>query len=275
MSDTTSHYVFGGIMLRNTETDEIGFLADFMTDEIEGIAVSDVLEVQKKLRLRVKDADNIEVLKSFSINSSDGGNRSQGNSQTSGQSYGLTPKYENNHLRYEVMEIDSMVQRNQRNYDNNQNRLPDTPVIDMYEPWRAYPQENAATKFFGMFQSLRHWINSDEDREKFELYTGLKLDDMPVYDGKSSPNRDLPVLTADGEIEYTPERFEVMFDEPVKVIVEVSKVWDKEAGAHKMREDDPETFVERKRFAKWYGEWEAEVAAAAAAAAGDDEDEAA
>lgn len=240
-------YYFAGVLTRHSESGEIGHISAFVTDEAEELTPEAIEEIQSVMRQAVSRSDKLELVSGLG-----GGEGASAGEMT----YGLEKS--RNHVRFEVAEIGTLVRRKQKNYDENRNRLPDSPVIDMYAPWSDYTDRNTGSvKWYGKYREFSHWINNDEDQSKFERYTGLALDDMPIYGGQNPIMRELPIKEEGGEVTYMRDDDEVVLDEPIKVIIEISNVWDRDTKALATK-DDGETLIERKSFAKWWGEWEDE-----------------
>lgn len=85
-----------------------------------------------------------------------------------------------------------------RDHDNDDNTV--TPVMDVYREWNA-----ARTAPAFAFTSI--YLNTDEDREKFETRTGLQIDNLPIYSGQGALQRKPEKVT----------KYEVQIPTPIRV----------------------------------------------------------
>ena len=253
-------YIFMGLDIKDTNSGATGTVSGYVTDEAVAITPGMLAEATDELLSVIAASPRFELIDRMV------GSSEKSSGPSIGETFGIEPH--RNHVRFYVAEINSVMRRAQRNFDDNKKRLPDSPVLDLYPVWRQW----RTGSWYGIYAEVQHWLNTPEDIAKFELYSGLKLDDMPVYKGQGALVRQEP-HTENGETVVYIEDEEIQLETPIKVIIEERYVYDFEAKELrvKMRNDKVVTdengepvLMTRKVFCKWYGEWEAEVAAAAA-----------
>lgn len=113
----------------------------------------------------------------------------------------------NQNSEFRTIPVDSMVRRVQKN------RQPDgtittTPAIDIYPPMK---QSDRTKNWYGLWRSFTVYLNKPEQQAEFEEATGVKLENMPIYNSQVALQR-TPGF---------PDDFEV---KPVKSVSAVCKV---------------------------------------------------
>lgn len=98
--------------------------------------------------------------------------------------------------KLEVKEVGAVVRRTQKNTKKDGTKTT-TPAIELYPVWNE-----AGT--YGLWRFATHFLNNPEDAEQFEKATGLKLADMPSYQGLGAPPR----------VKTDPEEWEVPLNPP-------------------------------------------------------------
>jgi hypothetical protein len=76
-----------------------------------------------------------------------------------------------------------------------------TPIVDFYPPW-GYQNT------FGMHKYAHMYLGTAEDVSQFEAQSGLKLADLPVYEGESAMTRKYG----------SPKKYEVKVKRPFEVV---------------------------------------------------------
>jgi len=100
-----------------------------------------------------------------------------------------------------VETISAVVRRAKVNKDESE-----TPVIDLY-PDRAN------------FRILGIYLNTEQDIQAFEKATGMKLSDLPLYDGDNSIERGKGPKT---------DKYVIALKQPVKVVFKANPKWEGE-----------------------------------------------
>ena len=114
---------------------------------------------------------------------------------------------QNSNSEFRPVKVEAMVRRIQKN------RQPDgtvtqTAAVDLYPPLK---QSERTKNWYGMWRSVTVYFNRPEQQEEFEQATGVRLEDMPIYNSQASLQR-TPGF---------PEEFEV---KPLKSVTAVCKV---------------------------------------------------
>lgn len=91
------------------------------------------------------------------------------------------------------------------------------------------------------FSFLKLYLNNDEDVKSFESACGVKLDSVPVYDGKDKPKRD------GGSVA---KKYIAKFPRPVSVVFKQNPKWSEEENAKCIAAQKPYT-VPKRVFVRW------------------------
>lgn len=237
-------YGFVGVSLKDKENDIVLHVNFLVANEDEGEMLTEevVSDAVDRLVRQFGSSERYTIVSS-AMPGGGGGTVSNGEAV---MTYGIPEDQRHyNHLRYEVVEVGSVVRRKQKNHDSEGNRLEDSVVLDLYPPWTQF----RSGKWFGNYRWCPHWINTDDDRRRFEQASGLKIGDIEICNGVLPPRRDN---------EHHDE--EAIFSEPAKAIIEYHNIYDKKTGELKTKDDGE--LMEGRRFVKWHFEWEAEKKAA-------------
>lgn len=77
---------------------------------------------------------------------------------------------------------DTVIRYTQVNTDKKTGNVTETPAIWFYPKW-AYDNS------FGLRSWTKVYLNNDQQIEEFEAATGLKLANLPIFDGNAPPQR--------------------------------------------------------------------------------------
>lgn len=257
------------VIAKDAPTGALVVVGSYALSDLSEISADYVAAVKNQIIAAINASDDLSLVSGL------GGGSGGGAEAAVAATYGLEPS--NNHVRFETKLIDTFVRRQQKNTDSNGNRTT-TPLIDFYNPWTHYDRTGS---WYGKYAEFQDWLNTDEEIATFERYSGFKLEDMPLYGSQNALMRaDEPTINEDGSYNILREEWECVLDEPVKVIVEIQNVWDRDrqelrikrdrqSGEPILDKDGNTQLIERTVFRKWWQQWEEEVAAAQAALSDD------
>ena len=75
---------------------------------------------------------------------------------------------------YEIATVATVMRRVHINADGSE-----TPVVDLYPAWNA-------TGTYGQYKIAHEYLNQDWQVERFEKFAGVKLEDLPLYNGQQA-----------------------------------------------------------------------------------------
>lgn len=91
------------------------------------------------------------------------------------------------------------------------------------------------------YSFLKIYLNNDEDVKGFEACCGVRLDNIPTYDGKDKPKRDGGTVA---------RKYIVKFPRPVSVVFKQNPKWSEEESAKAIAAQKPYTTPKRV-FVRW------------------------